>query len=85
MDVKRESDDEAEDTTNIIINEKDGLPNVHPNYEEIDFKEQVHGDIGAKTLEELIHDEDLPTSVIVTNVDPRIFKSDELKVKTISN
>ena len=74
-------DEESEE--NIIINEVDGLPNLHPNYEELELnctKAENHEDPSSKTLEELIRDEDLPTSVIVTNVDPRVFNSNELKV-----
>lgn len=77
-------DDDSEDPENIIINEVDGLPNLHGNFEQLEelncIKEQNQEDISSKTLEELIHDEDLPMSVIVTNVDPRVFKSDDLKV-----
>ena len=76
--------DESDDSENIIINEVDGLPNLHPNFEQLEelncTKDQNQEDESSKTLEELIHDEDLPMSVIVTNVDPRVFKSDELKV-----
>ena len=43
-----------------------------------------HNDLSTRSMEDLVHDEDLPTSVIVTNVDPRVFKSDELK-KEIEN
>ncbi|XP_035734943.1 protein sarah-like isoform X2 [Vespa mandarinia] len=75
-------DEESEETENIIINEVDGLPNLHPNYEqlELDFEgEKGHGCLNSRSIDELIHDEDLPTSVIVTNVDPGVFKVDELK------
>ncbi|KAJ8678701.1 hypothetical protein QAD02_014488 [Eretmocerus hayati] len=87
MEEKRsESKEEGapEDMEDIIINEVDGLPNLHPNLQELDLdctREKTCEDIGSKTLEELIHDEDLPMSVIVTNVDPRVFKSDDLKVE----
>lgn len=76
-------DEESEETENIIINEVDGLPNLHPNYEqlELDFEgEKGHDCSNSRSIDELIHDEDLPTSVIVTNVDPGVFKVDELKV-----
>ncbi|XP_012136504.1 RRM_RCAN_like domain containing protein Sra isoform X3 [Megachile rotundata] len=75
-------DEELEESENIIINEVDGLPNLHPNYQQLGFEFDVqkdHNDISTRSVEDLVHDEDLPTSVIVTNVDPRVFKSDELK------
>ncbi|XP_058810182.1 protein sarah [Phymastichus coffea] len=76
-------DEEPEDSENIIINEVDGLPNLHPNFEQLEelncIKEQNQKELSSKTLEELIFDEDLPMSVIVTNVDPCVFKSDDLK------
>lgn len=83
--VNKSADDvESEDPENIIINEVDGLPNLHPNFEQLELNctksQSLEEDPSSRTLEDLIHDEDLPMSVIVTNVDPRVFKSDELKV-----
>lgn len=75
--------EDEEDSENIIINEVDGLPNLHPNFQqlELEFDRERHiGDTSIRSIDELVHDEDLPMSVIVTNVDPRVFKSDELKV-----
>lgn len=77
-------EEELEDTENIIINEVDGLPNLHPNYEQLELKfKRERDDTNIRSIDELIHDEDLPTSVIVTNVDPRVFKGDDLKVTNI--
>lgn len=76
-------EDELDESENIIINEVDGLPNLHPNYEQLGLEFDIENDPSdtrAKSMEDLAHDEDLPMSVIVTNVDPRVFKSDELKV-----
>lgn len=76
-------DEELEDSENIIINAVDGLPNLHPNLEQLELefdRERRIGDSSIRSIDELVHDEDLPTSVIVTNVDPRVFKGDELKV-----
>lgn len=78
-------DEESEDSENIIINAVDGLPNVHPNFEQLELNCEKNNsrdpeDMASRTLEDLIHDEDLPMSVIVTNLDPQIFKSDEFKV-----
>ncbi|KAL6444556.1 hypothetical protein ACFW04_001992 [Cataglyphis niger] len=73
-------EEELEDSENIIINEVDGLPNLHPNYEQLEFEfERERHDTDMRSIDELVHDEDLPTSVIVTNVDPRVFKNDDLK------
>ncbi|XP_025987889.2 LOW QUALITY PROTEIN: protein sarah [Solenopsis invicta] len=86
MEEKRSSrdtvdEDDLEDTENIIINEVDGLPNLHPNYAQLEFKfEGETEDANIRSIDELVHDEDLPTSVIVTNVDPRVFKCDDLKL-----
>ncbi|XP_003696930.1 protein sarah [Apis florea] len=73
-------DEELEESENIIINEVDGLPNLHPNYQQLELEfdiEKSRSD--TRSIEDLVRDEDLPTSVIVTNVDPRVFKNDELK------
>lgn len=67
------------DEGEMIINEVDGLPNVHPNYNELELNQQSTQRHEARTIDELIHDEDLPTSLIVTNLDSALFKSDELK------
>ncbi|XP_066998705.1 protein sarah [Anabrus simplex] len=71
----------SNDESDIIINEVDGLPNVHPNYIELELQRdtpQQNAD-GARSLDELIHDEDLPTSLIVTNLDSSIFKNEDKK------
>lgn len=81
-------DEELEESENIIINEVDGLPNLHPNYQQLELEFDVgkgHNDTNTRSIEDLVHDEDLPTSVIVTNVDPQVFKSDELKVGKTHN
>jgi hypothetical protein len=72
----------SNDENDIIINEVDGLPNVHPNYIELELQHGVprQNSEGARTMDELIHDEDLPTSLIVTNLDGSIFKNEEKKV-----
>lgn len=78
-----DEDEEPGESENIIINEVDGLPNMHPNFDQLeyDFEEKEDcSDVNARTFDELVHDEDLPMSIIVTNVDPRVFKCDELKV-----
>lgn len=71
---------------NIIINAVDGLPNVHPNYNELELQtsETKNSSDDSRTLDELIHDEDLPTSLIVTNLDSSVFNSEEAKVRLCS-
>lgn len=68
------------DDGEMIINEVDGLPNLHPNYNEIDLNQYNSQRNTSCNIEELVNDEDLPTSLIVTNLDNILFKSDELKV-----
>lgn len=88
MENKRESSlgseqESVESTENIIINEVDGLPNLHPNYQQLELElqaERGRGDTNIRTIDELVRDEDLPTSVIVTNVDPRVFKDPQIMV-----
>lgn len=59
----------------IIVNEVDGLPSL------LDDKNDLYKAVTSEqsSLDDL-NDEDLPTSLIVTNVDPAIFKDDDLKV-----
>lgn len=59
----------------IIVNEVDGLPSLLDN--KIDLYKAITSE--QSSIEDL-NDEDLPTSLIVTNVDPAIFKDDDLKV-----
>lgn len=57
---------------NIIINDQDGLPNVHPNLlaeAEVDSPDRASDD----------EFEDLPTSLIVTNIHDSVFISSEKK------
>lgn len=68
---------------NIIINAVDGLPNLHPNYNEFKIEKsesKAPAGEGTHSLEEIIHDEDLPTSLIVTNIDNSVFQNEEAKV-----
>nr|CAI5859899.1 unnamed protein product [Callosobruchus analis] len=67
-----ESNSELSDE-DIIINDQDGLPNVHPNLipeAEISSPEQHHSDDEW---------EDLPTSLIVTNIHDSVFNSPDKK------
>lgn len=65
------------DEGEMIINEIDGLPNLHPNYNDLEFNDQPRQD--SRNIDDLIRDEDLPTSIIVTNLENSLFKSDDLK------
>lgn len=60
----------------IIINAADGLPNMHPNLEQLQLSD---GPRGPDDVD--IHDDDLPTSLIVTNLNSVVFKSDDEKVE----
>lgn len=68
------------DEGEMIINEVDGLPNLHPNYNELNLNESNTQKDIPQTIADLVNDEDLPTSLIVTNLDSLLFKTDELKV-----
>jgi len=60
----------------IIINAADGLPNMHPNLEQL---QRNDGDLrGLGDVD--IHDDELPNSLIVTNLNSVVFKSDDEKV-----
>lgn len=84
-DVKNEGDDNREDTGDVVlplithegcriyINEADGLPNEHPTLpDELDLD---NDDPENDTLN------DLPTSIIVTNIHSEVFGDDTLKVE----
>lgn len=60
----------------IIINEIDGLPSLLDE-KNSDLYKAVTSE--QSSLDDL-NDEDLPTSLIVTNIDPAIFKDNDLKV-----
>ncbi|KAJ1531789.1 hypothetical protein ONE63_000444 [Megalurothrips usitatus] len=68
-----------------IINSSDGLPNIHPNFSELELHpvpcNERSNDGEMRTLDELIHDEDLPTSLIVTNLGSSVFESEEQKTQ----
>lgn len=70
VDEQKELEDQE-----IIVNEVDGLPSL------LDDKKDVYKTMSSEptSLDDL-NDEDLPTSLIVTNIDPAIFKDDDLKV-----
>lgn len=54
------------DNENIIINDQDGLPNVHPNL-------LAEADLDSPDHDSENEFEDLPTSIIVTNIHDTVF------------
>lgn len=69
MEHKEEDDSFQED--NVYINSEDGMPNIHPNIADLEHEpeNQEEGD-------EL---DDLPKSVIVTNIHSDVFADESLK------
>lgn len=66
------------DEGEIIINEVDGLPSLHDSgYSDV---RGIDFDDSNISFDELINDEDLPTSLIVTSIDTSVFHDEELKV-----
>jgi hypothetical protein len=62
-----------EDESQYYVNEVDGLPNDHPAFPfEIDLPESTENN---DTFD------DLPTSIIVTNIHSEVFQSDEMKAE----
>lgn len=59
--------------SNIIINEIDGLPNVHPNLDPVERRRDSNSEHHDNDLE------DLPTSLIVTNIHDNVFTSVDSK------
>lgn len=63
-----------EDEENIFINEADGLPNQHPSIPELDSDEE-NDEIDPDSFD------DLPTSIIVTNIHSEVFANEDLKIE----
>lgn len=64
-------DEDSFQDDEIFINPEDGMPNIHPNMVDLDQE-------GA-SQEEIDDFEDLPKSVIVTNIHSNIFADEKLK------
>lgn len=58
----------------IFINPADGLPNQHPTLPELDEENEVN-DVDPDSFD------DLPTSVIVTNIHSEVFTNDQMKAE----
>lgn len=64
-----------EDESGYYVNEVDGLPNEHPALPECIGDELENLEPNDDTLD------DLPTSLIVTNIHSEVFNSEELKAE----
>lgn len=69
------------DEGGMIINEVDGLPDLHPNYNELNLNDVNSQKDLSQTIDDIVNDEDLPTSLIVTNLDNLLFTDDDMKKK----
>ncbi|KAL0830647.1 hypothetical protein ABMA28_002785 [Loxostege sticticalis] len=69
MDHKEEDDSFQDD--NVYINPEDGMPNIHPNI--VNLEQESDGN------EEVDDIDDLPKSVIVTNIHSKVFDDEKLK------
>lgn len=69
MDLKEEDDSFQDD--NVYINPEDGMPNIHPNIVNLDQESD-----GNEEVDEF---DDLPKSVIVTNIHSKVFDDEKLK------
>ncbi|XP_028037283.1 protein sarah [Bombyx mandarina] len=56
---------------NVYINPEDGMPNIHPNI--VNFEQE------SDTQDEVDNFDDLPKSVIVTNINSIVFSDENLK------
>lgn len=65
---KKDDDTFQED---VYINPEDGMPNIHPNIANLEHE--------SDTRDELDSFDDLPKSVIVTNIHSEIFANEKLK------
>lgn len=67
---QREEDEDGYDS-DVYINLEDGMPNVHPNLSDLDPESDTQDDVNDL--------DDLPTSVIVTNISTEVFTDEALK------
>ncbi|CAK1555141.1 unnamed protein product [Leptosia nina] len=69
--MANKDDDETFQEDEVYINPEDGMPNVHPNIADIEQDSDTH--------DELSEFDDLPKSVIVTNIHSDVFSDEKLK------
>lgn len=69
--MANKEEDETFQEGDVFINADDGMPNIHPNIADLDQ--------GNDTHDERSEFDDLPKSVIVTNIQSNVFTDDKLK------
>lgn len=69
--MAHKDDDDLYQDVDVYINAEDGMPNIHPNI--------VNFEHDSDTNDEVDDFDDLPKSVIVTNIHSNIFSDDQLK------
>lgn len=69
--ANKEDEETFQEDDDVYINPEDGMPNVHPNIADLDH------DIDSQ--DELNEFDDLPKSVIVTNIPSEVFGDEKLK------
>lgn len=68
-------DENSTPDDNIFINQADGLTNDHPSLPDADSDLDANDDIDSDSFD------DLPTSLIVTNIHSDVFTNDDLKLE----
>lgn len=76
LDCEKLSPDE-----NIYINAADGLTNQHPMLPQPDSDDDEQNDVDTKRTDNDDSFDDLPTSIIVTNIHPDVFANDAAKLE----
>lgn len=74
--IDKSSPSDDGNTNNIYINPADGLPNQHPTLPEMDLEDENSLKGGDSDTFD-----DLPTSIIVTNIHSEVFINDEMKAE----
>lgn len=69
--MSRKEDDDSFQDDDVYINAEDGMPNIHPNIANFEHE--------SDTQDEIDDLDDLPKSVIVTNIQSSIFADEKLK------
>lgn len=69
--MANKEEDETFQEDDVYINPEDGMPNIHPNIADLDHE--------ADCQDEMNEFDDLPKSVIVTNIHSDVFADEKLK------